>query len=750
MVARLCRARYPTLATPGNGRGAAGASEADRSIRSRYAVYLPGHRKQYGFDNLDFDFDGRGERPALSTSRPPHPHFRDDTNPTLEGIPMQALEMRTVARRIVRFSRDHKTRLYYAACVVLLVVAAGLRFHDLSEKSVWYDEAVAADNSSGTLSEVVTKTRYRNSSPILYPLALWAVQKVDVSDFSIRVLPATASVLTVAALLFLLPRAGVSRWPRFCAALLATLSVAAIEHAQGAREYSIDALLATLMIAGLLWYLRHGRKALLCVSLFLAPLLQYGLVLFGVAVIGAAVVLPPPTLGASEWNSYLSRIPHWLRQRIALLLPAACFLAGCAISYLMTARYQWQLGVRGNYNYYCQDAYDAAGHLGCAARLTWRLLDYHLPPAVAILAVGAFALLLMASVKRRRSDAIATLALLAVGIAIFAAILTIYPFRVYRQNIYLGPVIFLAVGVSIHWMADSLAALTRRAWLAPALAAATAGAIALAGVGDIRQYRPYERDYNTKAVLAFLEENVEEGDMVFATSYAATSLKFYQDEDRIYHYGQIECWSAYAPCIREMADLLVSLPNAPNRIFLVYRSASILEELELLEERIIVERFARLGASRYVLEHRYAYNQFDVALIANAKEFKESLEAAARSDYEALVAGEPAVRADFDIYIDDNTLAYAKEPCARADTEASFFLHLYPVDVNDLPDYRKQHGFDNLGFRFNNYGIRSAEQCVARRELPDYAIASIRTGQFVGNEDGSYTHLWEGEIRFDE
>ena len=71
--------------------------------------------------------------------------------------------------------------------------------------SVWYDEAVAANNSSGTLSEVIPNTRHRNSSPILYPLALWAVQKVDVSAFSIRILPATASVLTVAALLFLLP-----------------------------------------------------------------------------------------------------------------------------------------------------------------------------------------------------------------------------------------------------------------------------------------------------------------------------------------------------------------------------------------------------------------------------------------------------------------------------------------------------------------------------------------------------------------
>ena len=60
MVTRLCRVRYPTLATPGNGRGAAGASEADRSIRSKYAVYLPGHRKQYGFDNMDFDFEAHG------------------------------------------------------------------------------------------------------------------------------------------------------------------------------------------------------------------------------------------------------------------------------------------------------------------------------------------------------------------------------------------------------------------------------------------------------------------------------------------------------------------------------------------------------------------------------------------------------------------------------------------------------------------------------------------------------------------
>ncbi len=185
-------------------------------------------------------------------------------------------------------------RLALAAFVCLLIAAAALRFYDLPGNPLEYDEAVASNNSRGTLSETVSNTREHNSSPILYPLALWAIQKVDVSTFSVRVLPATASVLIVAVTLFLLPRLGVSRQAAFLAALLTTLSVAAIHHAQDAREYSIDALLAALMTAGLLRYLRDGRKALLCVSLFLAPMLQYGLVLFGGAVLGAAMLLPPP------------------------------------------------------------------------------------------------------------------------------------------------------------------------------------------------------------------------------------------------------------------------------------------------------------------------------------------------------------------------------------------------------------------------------------------------------------------------
>ena len=379
---------------------------------------------------------------------------------------MQAMEMRTVARRIVRFSRDRKARLYYAACVVLLVVAAGLRFHDLSEKSLRHDEAAAANISTReALRKVITGTRYRNSSPILYPLALWAVQQVESTPFSVRVLPATASVLTVAALLFLLPRLEVAREAAFLAGLLATLSVEAIRHAQDAREYSIDALVAVLMIAGLLWYLRDSKKALLCAALFVAPLVQYGLVLFGVAVIGAAAVAP--RVSAQERRSaYPGRIGDWLKRRLNLAAPCGFFLAGSTVSWLVTARPQWShpdFASDGYLSaYYYQGNWDAPSIFEFSIDGIWSLLTYHLPEVVAIAALPAFAIFLVVAFLRKfQASAIAVLFSFCIAVSIGAAVLGIYPLGGIRQSIYIGPIVFLAVGVAFHWTASCLSSLTR-------------------------------------------------------------------------------------------------------------------------------------------------------------------------------------------------------------------------------------------------------------------------------------------------
>ena len=107
-----------------------------------------------------------------------------------------------------------------------------------------------------------------------------------------------------------------------------------------------------------------------------------------------------------------------------------------------------------------------------------------------------------------------------------------------------------------------------------------------------------------------------------------------------------------------------------------------------------------------------------------------------RAAYESAVSREPDVRAEFDIYLDKEarTLIYLKEPCAAPDVERPFFLHVTPERPGDLPADRKELGFDAHDFDFRLRGAVFEEKCAASVPLPDYPIASIRTGQWVRGE----------------
>ena len=645
----------------------------------------------------------------------------------------------------VRFSRDRKMRLYYAACVVLLIAAAGLRFHDLSEKSPRHDEGVAAEISRGTLWEVVGGTRSNNSSPILYPLVLFAVQKVESTPFSIRVVPATASVLTVAVMLFLLPRLGVARGAAFLAALLATLSVEAIRHAQDAREYSIDALLALLMVAGLLRYLRDGRLALLCVSLFLAPLLQYGLVLFGVAVIGAAAVVPRVS-GQERRSAYPGRIGDWLKRRLDLAAPCGFFLAGGTLSYLMTLPYQWQEGgfASGSYlsAHYYQEKFDADSIFEFSIDGVWGLLTYHLPDVVATAALAVFAILLVEAFLGKfrgklHDGAIAALFLFCIAVSVGAAVLGIYPFGGTRQVIYLGPIVFLAVGVVFHWAAGRLSSLMRRGRAKPVLLVAMVGATVLAGVGAMRLDSPYYTRENIKSVLAVLKEQVREDDMVYAIRGAIPAMRLYQgNEERPanYHYGTSRwCWhpSSLNSCLREMADLAYILGIGDGRIWFVTPSPTDMSGLLVEVEQVV------------------SGGVHGVYLIEDTEALINRHATDAVGDLEAILTRKPSIRSSFDVYLHEDMLIYFKEPCVAEDVQDPFFLHVDPADETDLPAHRQRYGFDNLDFASHNY-MPLGKGCVALRKLPDYPITRVRTGQYLFNWNGSITRLWEEEIRFDE
>lgn len=109
--------------------------------------------------------------------------------------------------------------------------------------------------------------------------------------------------------------------------------------------------------------------------------------------------------------------------------------------------------------------------------------------------------------------------------------------------------------------------------------------------------------------------------------------------------------------------------------------------------------------------------------------------------YRSRSFGRLLVRSNFDVYLDGTVLRYVKSPCSREDWKATFFLHVIPVDVEDISDRRRQYGFENRDFFFGDFrqDLGLDGTCEAAVALPEMPIDRIRTGQYIPNEGG----IWE-------
>ena len=105
-------------------------------------------------------------------------------------------------------------------------------------------------------------------------------------------------------------------------------------------------------------------------------------------------------------------------------------------------------------------------------------------------------------------------------------------------------------------------------------------------------------------------------------------------------------------------------------------------------------------------------------------------------------AAGPLARENFDIYTSENAILFGKQDCSEQDANARFILHIFPSDPAHLPHARRQHGFENLDFRFDRRGIRLDGKCLASIYLPSYPIDTIRAGQKP--PDGAI--LWQTNI----
>ena len=169
-----------------------------------------------------------------------------------------------------------------------------------------------------------------------------------------------------------------------------------------------------------------------------------------------------------------------------------------------------------------------------------------------------------------------------------------------------------------------------------------------------------------------------------------------------------------------------------------------------IADAYIVVFYANMGEWPYELEDLIELPEMEiVAVLKDGIILKRAIEVDSRDRKTILDIiledSKFVAHSDFDIYINEseNRLVYIRNECDDADIEANFFLHIDPTERADLPEHRQQYTFDNLDFRYGEYGFRIGERCIIQRNLPDYDMTAIRTGQWIEGQG----RLWEVEIR---
>ena len=116
---------------------------------------------------------------------------------------------------------------------------------------------------------------------------------------------------------------------------------------------------------------------------------------------------------------------------------------------------------------------------------------------------------------------------------------------------------------------------------------------------------------------------------------------------------------------------------------------------------------------------RQIYNNTLVALrpLSLARMTPEIV-AAYREIYRQAVAGEPIIRADYDVYLEGPRLTFVRENCAPEEPEAWFGVRVFPHHRETLPPPLRQ---DFSYAPLNTRGVRLGRLCLAVLRLPAYA-----------------------------
>jgi len=442
-------------------------------------------------------------------------------------------------------------RVYLLLSVLIVLAAFSLRIYHISQRSLWLDEAIAANISRGTLSETLTLTRGLHSAPIVHPFILNAVERFGRGPLAARMPSLMASVLAVVLMLCFVTIPSIDFRTAGLSALMLSVSAPQIRYAQEVREYSLGVLYAGVLLYVYLSYCSKAEEGdspiPLYVALFIAPFVQYGLVLFSFGLLSALLVL-----------ALTGREPG---RRIRRLITASGFLAlGGLLSFMLTLRYQW-----GEEASYLQSYYWTPGSnvLRFVELNTHHLITFLLPGlAAAAISMVAALIYLVESVRARIVPPLSLLAFCSCGVVLVCSILHLYPYGGIRQCLFLAPVLCLFASASLVQVANRFTSFANSL-----LFVAITGVVVVSGVFQIRLLKPYAEVEDIQKILLSLRSHLEPGDGVYVYCGAVPAVDFYvKERDRRFMYGNVHQQDPE----KYVSEMLAGLGPDANRLWLVF------------------------------------------------------------------------------------------------------------------------------------------------------------------------------------
>jgi mannosyltransferase len=148
----------------------------------------------------------------------------------------------------------NEQRLLWAGLLLVLLLAAALRFYRLDGQSLWADEGNSVALAGRSLAEITYGAAYDIHPPLYYYLLHFWVCPFGTSEFAVRSLSAVIGTLLVG-LTFLLGRCLFDSRVGLVAAFLSAISPFPIYDSQEARMYILLAALSALSIYFLLKFM---------------------------------------------------------------------------------------------------------------------------------------------------------------------------------------------------------------------------------------------------------------------------------------------------------------------------------------------------------------------------------------------------------------------------------------------------------------------------------------------------------------